>query len=64
MLARFLGEESAADRVEGAVGAVLSKLGGTTATTMGHSTSEVGDLVAEAIRELDLPPLRHVTKEA
>jgi 3-isopropylmalate dehydrogenase len=49
MLARFLGEESAADRIERAVGAVLSKLGGTTAATMGHSTAEVGDLVAEHI---------------
>jgi len=49
MLARFLGEETAADRMERAVGAVLSKLGGTTAATMGHSTSEVGDLVAEHI---------------
>ncbi|MGH9010659.1 MAG: isocitrate/isopropylmalate family dehydrogenase, partial [Acidimicrobiia bacterium] len=51
MLARFLGEEAAADRMEGAVGAVLSKLGGTTAATMGHSTAEVGDLVAEAIAQ-------------
>jgi 3-isopropylmalate dehydrogenase len=51
MLARFLGEEKAADRLERAVGAVLSKLGGTTAATMGHSTSEVGDLVAEAITQ-------------
>jgi 3-isopropylmalate dehydrogenase len=51
MLARFLGEEAAADRIEQAVGAVLSKLGGTTAATMGHSTAEVGDLVAEAIAQ-------------
>jgi 3-isopropylmalate dehydrogenase len=51
MLARFLGEEAAADRIERAVGAVLSKLGGTTAATMGHSTGEVGDLVAEAIAQ-------------
>jgi 3-isopropylmalate dehydrogenase len=49
MLARFLGEDRAADRIERAVGAVLSKLGGTTAATMGHSTAEVGDLVAEAL---------------
>jgi 3-isopropylmalate dehydrogenase len=51
MLARFLGEAQAADRIERAVGAVLSKLGGTTAATMGHSTGEVGDLVAEAITQ-------------
>jgi 3-isopropylmalate dehydrogenase len=51
MLARFLGEEAAADRIERAVGAVLSKLGGTTAATMGHSTAEVGDLIAEAIAQ-------------
>jgi 3-isopropylmalate dehydrogenase len=57
MLARFLGEETAADRIEQAVGAVLSKLGGTTAATMGHSTAEVGDLVAEAL-EVHLPPQR------
>ena len=64
MLARFLGEDKAADRMEGAVGAVLSKLGGTTAATMGHSTSEVGDLVAEVIGGLDLPPQRHMDQEA
>jgi len=51
MLARFLGEDAAADRIERAVGAVLSKLGGTTAATMGHSTAEVGDLVAEGIAQ-------------
>src|SRR5947209_5678154 len=64
MLARFLGDESAAERIEKAVGAVLSKLGGTTAATMGHSTAEVGDLVVEAIEGLDLPPQRHMDQEA
>jgi len=49
MLLDFLGEADAAARVEQAVGAVLAKLGGTTAATMRHSTSEVGDLVAEQI---------------
>jgi 3-isopropylmalate dehydrogenase len=49
MLLDFLGEADAAVRVEQAVGAVLGKLGGTTAATMRHSTSEVGDLVAEQI---------------
>jgi len=49
MLLDFLGERAAAERVEQAVGAVLGKLGGTTANTMRHSTREVGDLVAEQI---------------
>jgi 3-isopropylmalate dehydrogenase len=53
MLAGFLGDLDAAGRIERAVGAVLSKLGGTTAATMRHSTREVGDLVAE-----------HITQEA
>ncbi|HVM40079.1 MAG TPA: 3-isopropylmalate dehydrogenase [Acidimicrobiia bacterium] len=49
MLLDHVGEYEAAERVEAAVGAVLEKLGGTTADTMQHSTSEVGDLVAERI---------------
>jgi 3-isopropylmalate dehydrogenase len=49
MMLDFLGATDAAGRVEQAVAAVLGKLGGTTAATMRHSTSEVGDLVAEAI---------------
>ena len=51
MLAGFLGDSGASGRIERAVGAVLSKLGGTTAATMRHSTSEVGDLVAEHISQ-------------
>ena len=51
MLASFLGEADVSSKIERAVGAVLSKLGGTTATTMGHSTAEVGDLVAEQITQ-------------
>jgi 3-isopropylmalate dehydrogenase len=51
MLADFLGEGDVAGRIEQAVGAVLSKLGGMTAATMRHSTSEVGDLVAEHIAQ-------------
>lgn len=46
MLLDFLGETERALWVEQAVGVVLSKLGGTTAGTMQHSTTEVGDLVA------------------
>ena len=53
MLAAFLGEADVSSRIEQAVGAALSKLGGTTADTMRHSTAEVGDLVAE-----------HITQEA
>ncbi|MGH8993607.1 MAG: 3-isopropylmalate dehydrogenase [Acidimicrobiia bacterium] len=53
MLASFLGEADVSSRIERAVGAVLSKLGGTTAGTMRHSTAEVGDMVAE-----------HITQEA
>ena len=58
MLASFLEDGEAAGRIERAVGAVLScvfgdtpnpGLGGTAAGTMRHSTSEVGDLVAEHI---------------
>ncbi|MGH9038979.1 MAG: 3-isopropylmalate dehydrogenase [Acidimicrobiia bacterium] len=51
MLASFLGESDVASRIERAVGAVLSKLGGTTADTMRHSTAEVGDLVVEHITQ-------------
>jgi len=46
MMLDFLGETAAAARVETAVAAVLTKLGGTTSSTMQSSTSEVGDLVA------------------
>jgi 3-isopropylmalate dehydrogenase len=51
MLADFLGEGDVAGRIERAVGAVLAKLGGTTAAITRHSTSEVGDLVAEQITQ-------------
>jgi 3-isopropylmalate dehydrogenase len=46
MMLEFLGERDAASRIEAAVAQVLTKLGGTTSTTMQSSTSEVGDLVA------------------
>jgi 3-isopropylmalate dehydrogenase len=49
MLAEFLGDRTTAGRMERAVAAVLSKLGGTTAATMGHSTTEVGDMVSDHI---------------
>jgi 3-isopropylmalate dehydrogenase len=51
MLAGFLGDSDVAERIERAAGAVLSKLSGTTAATMRHSTSEVGDLVAEHLSQ-------------
>ncbi len=44
-----LGEYEGAQAIEKAVGDVLSKLGGTTAQTMRHSTAEVGDMVVEQI---------------
>jgi 3-isopropylmalate dehydrogenase len=47
MLLDFLGEHDAASRVEAAVAATLAQLSGTTAATMGRSTSEVGDLVCQ-----------------
>jgi 3-isopropylmalate dehydrogenase len=47
MLVDFLGEHDAAQRIEAAVAATLGKLGGTTAATMDHSTSQVGDLVCQ-----------------
>ncbi len=51
MLAAFLGETDVSTRIESAVGAVLSKLGGTTAATMRHSTAEVGDMIAEYLSQ-------------
>lgn len=45
MLCEFLGEERAAERIQSAVGTVLEKVG----SVSGHSTTELGDLVAEAI---------------
>jgi 3-isopropylmalate dehydrogenase len=53
MLAAFLGETDVSTRIESAVGAVLSELGGTTAATMRHSTAEVGDMIAEHLRADD-----------
>jgi 3-isopropylmalate dehydrogenase len=49
MLADFLGATDVAGKLERAVGTVLEKSFGT--GTMGLSTSEVGDLVAEAISQ-------------
>ena len=50
MLLAHLGEDAAADRVERAMEYVLSeKLESLGAGKMGYSTSEVGDLVAEAV---------------
>ena len=50
MLLAHLGEDAAADRVEQAMEYVLSeKLESLGAGKMGYSTSEVGDLVAEAV---------------
>jgi 3-isopropylmalate dehydrogenase len=51
MMLSHLGEDAAADRVEKAIVHVLSdKLESMNAGKMGYSTSEVGDLVAAAVR--------------
>jgi 3-isopropylmalate dehydrogenase len=48
MMLEHLGEEKAAQDVEGAIKKVLSKdVKSLTAGKMGHSTSEVGDLVVK-----------------
>jgi len=50
MLVRELGEEEAADRIEAAIACVTAtKLGSLAAGKMGCTTSEVGDLMAEAV---------------
>ena len=50
MMLRYLGETAAADKVDQAIAEVCaSKLGSMNAGEMGYSTSEVGDLVAEAV---------------
>ncbi|MFA5890116.1 MAG: 3-isopropylmalate dehydrogenase [Actinomycetota bacterium] len=49
MMLEFLGEESAAARVERAALGVLGKLRATAGPDMGMTTDEIGDAVAEAI---------------
>ncbi len=49
MMLAHLGEERASTALERAIVKTLGKLKGMSAGRMGHSTSEVGDLVAEAI---------------
>ena len=50
MMLRYLGETEAADRVDRAIADVCAnKLRSMSAGAMGHSTSEVGDLVAAAV---------------
>jgi 3-isopropylmalate dehydrogenase len=52
MLLREIGEEPAADRVESAIAFVTAKkLKSLAAGKMGYTTSQVGDLVAEAVAE-------------
>jgi len=51
MLLEHLGERQAAQRIERAVMAVTSKLKSLAAGQMGHSTSEVGDLVVRYLTE-------------
>lgn len=48
LLLDFLGEDAAAARVDRAVGACLAE-GGDAAASVGHSTSEIGDRLAEKV---------------
>ena len=50
MMLTFLGEETAGIAVETAVQAVIPQLKSLSAGKMGYSTSEVGDLVVQAVR--------------
>jgi len=49
MLLSYLGEPDAARRVEDAAVRTLGKLRGTAGPSMGYTTSEIGDMVAESI---------------
>ncbi len=49
MMLAHLGEREAASAVENAMASVFPKLRGMGAGEMGYSTSEVGDMVAEAV---------------
>jgi 3-isopropylmalate dehydrogenase len=49
MLLAYVGEPDAARRVEDAAVRTLGKLRGTAGESMGYTTSEIGDMVAEAI---------------
>jgi 3-isopropylmalate dehydrogenase len=52
MLLEFLGQENAARRIDRAIGQVTAnKLKSMAAGQMGYSTSEVGDLVVEALEQ-------------
>lgn len=50
MMADHLGEETLAKAIDNAVAATTPKLKSLSAGKMGYSTSEVGDLVSEAVR--------------
>jgi 3-isopropylmalate dehydrogenase len=49
MLLQNSGQKKAGDRVENAIKKITPKLASLSATSMGYSTSEVGDLVADAL---------------
>jgi 3-isopropylmalate dehydrogenase len=49
MMLDFLGEEKAARSVEGAIVSTLGRMKGMSAGHMGYSTSEIGDMVADAV---------------
>ena len=52
MLLETIGEEKAADLVDKAIAQTTQKLDSMSAGKMGYSTSEVGDMVAEFVRDL------------
>lgn len=52
MMLDFLGEKKAADAVEKAVQEVIPKLQSLSAGKMGYTTQQVGDMVAEKIKEI------------
>ena len=49
LMLEHLGENEAAHQVEQAAVAMLGRLGGTAGEAMGHTTQQVGDMVAEAL---------------
>ncbi len=49
MMLNFLGETTAAEKLENAIVSVIAKMKSMSAGKMGYSTSEIGDMVSEAV---------------
>ncbi len=49
MMLNFLGETTAAEKLENAIISVIAKMKSMSAGKMGYSTSEIGDMVSEAV---------------